>query len=136
MAINVLQKYFEVVDAEDTAVAYLAALAGGKYLYIPPAAVERVTERNDVTQFQDRAVGFPYGNIDGVAGVEHGASGRYVYRASHCLRIDYVIGRSEYAARGRQAHYRAVVCISPCELDGVKFLVAVLYLTGAVGDED
>ena len=39
-----LQKYFEVVDAEDTAVAYLAALAGGKYLYVPPAAVERVTQ--------------------------------------------------------------------------------------------
>ena len=75
MGIRRLQKYFQVVDAEDTAVAYLAALAGGKYLYVPPAAVERVTEGNDVTQFQDRAVGFPYGNIDRVAGVEHGASG-------------------------------------------------------------
>ncbi len=38
-----LQKYFEVVHAEDTAVAYFAALAGGKYFYVPPAAVERVT---------------------------------------------------------------------------------------------
>ena len=51
-----LEENFEVVDAEDTAVAYLAALAGEKYLYVPPAAVERVTERNYVTQFQDRAV--------------------------------------------------------------------------------
>ena len=45
-----LQKYFEVVHSEDTTVAYLAALAGGKYLYVSPAAVERVTEGNDVTQ--------------------------------------------------------------------------------------
>ena len=66
-----LEKYFQVVDAEDAAVANLAALAGGKYLDVPPAAVERVTERNDVTQFQDRAVGFPYRNIDRVAAVEH-----------------------------------------------------------------
>lgn len=38
-----LQKYFKVVNSEDTAVAYLAALAGGKYLYVPPAAVEVVS---------------------------------------------------------------------------------------------
>lgn len=47
LAIRRLQKNFEVVDAvdsEDTAVSYLAALAGGKYLYIPPATVERVTQ--------------------------------------------------------------------------------------------
>ena len=41
---EVSKKYFKVVDAEDTAVAYFAALAGGKYLYVPPAAVERVTQ--------------------------------------------------------------------------------------------
>lgn len=52
------------------------------------------------------------------------------------LRIDYVVGRSEYAGRGRQTHYGVVVCMSPRELDGVKFLVLVLYLAGAVGDED
>lgn len=51
-------EYFKVVYAEDTAVAYLAALAGGKDFDVPPASIERVTERNDVTQFQDRAVGF------------------------------------------------------------------------------
>jgi len=56
---GISKKNFEVVHTEDAAVAYLAALAGGKYLYVPPAAVERVTEGNDVTQFQDRAVGFP-----------------------------------------------------------------------------
>lgn len=52
------------------------------------------------------------------------------------LRIDRVVGRSEYAARGRQAHYRAVFCISPRELYAIKFLVAVLNLAGAVGDEN
>ena len=40
-----LQKYFKVIDTEDTAVAYLAALAGGKYLNVPPAAVKIVAER-------------------------------------------------------------------------------------------
>ena len=39
-----LQKYFEAIYAEDTAVAYLSALAGGQYLDIAPTAVERVTE--------------------------------------------------------------------------------------------
>ena len=54
-----LQKYFKVIEFEDIAVADFATFAGGKYLNVPPAAVGRVTERNDVTQFQDRAVGFP-----------------------------------------------------------------------------
>lgn len=44
MICEVSKKYFKVVDAEDTAVAYIAALAGGKYLYVPSAAVERVTQ--------------------------------------------------------------------------------------------
>lgn len=48
-----LQKNFEVVHAEDAAVADFPALAGGKYLDVPPAAIKRVTQRNDVTQFQD-----------------------------------------------------------------------------------
>lgn len=50
---GISKKYFEVIDTEDSAVAYLAALAGGKYLHVSPAAVERVAERNDVTQFQN-----------------------------------------------------------------------------------
>ena len=78
-----LQKYFKVIDTEDAAVANLAALAGGKYLYVPPASVETVSQRDSVTEFEYFAVGFPYGNIDRVAGVEHRASGGYVYRASH-----------------------------------------------------
>ena len=81
-----LQKYFKVIDTEDAAVANLAALAGGKYLYVSPASVETVSQRDAVTEFEDRAVGFPRGNIDGVAAVEHCASGGYVYRASHFER--------------------------------------------------
>lgn len=41
---GISKKYFQAVHAEDTAVAYLAAFAGGKYLDVPPAAVERVTQ--------------------------------------------------------------------------------------------
>lgn len=77
------EEYFEVVDAEDTAVAYLAALAGGKYFYVPPAAVEIVSERDTISEFEDRAVGFPHGNIDRVAAVEHCSGGGYVTRTSH-----------------------------------------------------
>lgn len=66
-----LKENFAVVDAEDAAVAYLAALAGGKYLYVPPAAVKIVSQGDTISEYQDRAVGFPYGNIDWVAGVEH-----------------------------------------------------------------
>lgn len=37
---GISKKYLEVVDVEDAAVAYLAALAGGQYFDIAPAAVE------------------------------------------------------------------------------------------------
>ena len=72
-----LQKYFKVVDTEDAAVANLAALAGGKQLDVPPASVETVSQRNAVTEFEDRTVGFPYGNIDRVTAVKHNAIGRH-----------------------------------------------------------
>ena len=80
-----LQEYFAVVDAEDAAVANLAALAGGKYLYVPPTSVKIVSQGDTISEFKYRAVGFPDGNIDRVAAVEHSASGRYVYRASHAV---------------------------------------------------
>ena len=60
---------------QDAAVAYFAALAGGKDFYVPPTAVKIVSQGDTISEFQDRAVGFPYGNIDRIAGVEHGASG-------------------------------------------------------------
>ena len=68
---EVSKKYFKVVDAEDTAVAYFAALAGGKQLYVAPASVKIVSQGDTISEFEDRAVGFPYGNIDRVAAVEH-----------------------------------------------------------------
>lgn len=71
-----LQKYFEVVYAEDAAVANLAALAGGKYLYVPPAAVERVTEGNDVTQFHDFPCLLPYKDVNGITTIQYVASSR------------------------------------------------------------
>ena len=48
-----LQKYFEVVHAEDTAVAYFAALAGGKYFYVPPTSVKIVSQGDTVSEFED-----------------------------------------------------------------------------------
>ena len=74
-----LQKYFKVIDTEDAAVANLAALAGGKYLYVSPASVETVSQRDAVTEFEDRTIGFPNGNIDSVAAVKHSASRGNVY---------------------------------------------------------
>ena len=72
-----LQKYFKVIEFEDIAVANLAALAGGKYLYVPPASVETVSQRDTISEFEDRTVGFPYGNIDRVTDVKHSAIGRH-----------------------------------------------------------
>jgi len=79
-----LKEYFKVVDAEDAAVADAAALAGGEQLDVAPTSVKGIAQRYDIAEFEYRAVGFPYGNIDRVAGVKHCASGGYVYRASHC----------------------------------------------------
>lgn len=50
---GISKKYFKVVDAEDTAVAYLAALAGGKYLDVPPASVEIVSQGDTISEFED-----------------------------------------------------------------------------------
>ena len=52
-----LQKYFKVVDFEDTAVADFAALAGGKQLHVAPAGVKIVSQGDTISEFKDRAVG-------------------------------------------------------------------------------
>ena len=66
---EISKEYFKVVDTEDATVANFAALVGGEYLYVPPASVETVSQRDAVTEVEDRAVEFSYGNIDRVAGV-------------------------------------------------------------------
>ena len=45
--------------------------AGGKQLYVAPASVKIVSQRDTISEFEDRAVGFPNENIDRVAAVEH-----------------------------------------------------------------
>lgn len=46
----ILNKYFEVVNAEDTAVAYLAALAGGKQLDVSPTSVKGIAKRDNIME--------------------------------------------------------------------------------------
>lgn len=45
--------------------------AGGKQLDVAPASVKIVSQRDTISEFEDRAVGFPNENIDRVAAVEH-----------------------------------------------------------------
>ena len=80
---EVSKEYFKVVDFEDAAVADFATFAGGKQLDVAPTSVKIVSQRDTISKMQYRAVGFPNGNIDRVAGVEHCSSGGYMYRASH-----------------------------------------------------
>lgn len=63
------KKNFKVVDSENTAVTDTATLAGGKQLDVAPPSVKGVSKRYDVAEFENRAVGFPDGNIDRVAGI-------------------------------------------------------------------
>lgn len=72
---EISKKYLQVVDAEDAAVADFAALAGGQYLDIAPAAIKIVSQRDAILQVENRAVRLPYMEVDRVTGVEHGASG-------------------------------------------------------------
>ena len=74
-----LEENFEVVNAEDTAIAYLAALPGDEQLHVAPASVKIVSQRDTISEFEDRAVGFPYRNIHRVAAVKHSASRSDVY---------------------------------------------------------
>ncbi len=66
---EISKKYLQSVYAEDAAVADSATLAGGKQLDVAPTSVKGVAQRYDVTQVEYRAVGFPDGNIDRIAGV-------------------------------------------------------------------
>ena len=82
-----LQGHFVAVDGEDADFADAADLAGGQYLDIASAAVKIVSQGDTISEFQDRAVGFPYGNIDRIAGVEHGAGRSDMNRTCHYLNV-------------------------------------------------
>ena len=69
--IELSKKYFKVIDFEDAAVADFATFAGGKQLDVAPTSVKIVSQGDTISEFEDRAVGFPYRNIDRVAAVEH-----------------------------------------------------------------
>ena len=81
---EVSKKYFKVVDAEDAAVADFAALAGGQYLDIAPTSVKIVPKGDTISEFQDRAVRFPYRNVDRVTAVEHCSGSRDMDGMCHC----------------------------------------------------
>ena len=65
------KKYLQSVNAEDAAVADAAELARGEQLDVSPTSVKGISQGYDVAEFEDRAVAAPYGEVDGVAGVEH-----------------------------------------------------------------
>ena len=68
---EVSKEYFKVIDFEDAAVADFATFAGGKQLDVAPASVKIVSQGDTISEFEDRAVGFPHGYIDRGAAVEH-----------------------------------------------------------------
>ena len=69
-----LEENFKVVNAEDTAIAYLAALPGDEQLHVAPASVKIVSQGDTISEFEYFAVCFPNGNIHRVAAVKHSAS--------------------------------------------------------------
>lgn len=55
-----LQKYFKVIDTEDTAVADFATFAGGKQLDVAPASVKIVSQGDTVTEFEYAPIRLPH----------------------------------------------------------------------------
>lgn len=108
-----LKKYLKRVYAENGRISYPTDFAGGKRLHIAPASIKIVSQGDTISEFKYRAVGFPYGNIDRVAAVEHGASGGYVYRASHQENVGLnlslnIPGDADKRTNGRLSSYRHV----------------------------
>ena len=56
---GISKKNFEVVHTEDAAVAYLAALAGGKYLYVPPTSIKIVSQGDTISEFEYAPIRLP-----------------------------------------------------------------------------
>lgn len=84
---GISKENFQTVNAEDAAVADFSHLAGLEQLDIAPTAIKGIAQGYDVAEFEYRAVGLPYGNIHGVAGVEHLPSGGDVNGTSHYVKM-------------------------------------------------
>ena len=125
-----------VQHAENTTISDFPKFSGGQQFDIAPTSVKIISYRYAIFIVDDGAVGFPNGNIDRVAGIEDVASGRDMYRASHWLRIDWVINRVEDAFRVRQFESGYRVGKLPSELDCVKFRVGIGDFRGEVCDEN
>ena len=88
------------------------------------------------TGFQPTSDKRRHANIDRVAEVEHRASGRYVYRASHRLRVNRVELAVEYAGSLGHRDIRQIISEAPCKLDGVKFIIAIRDFGSEVRNQD
>ena len=111
---GISKENFQTVNAENAAVAYFAHLAGLEQLDIAPATIKGVAQGYDVAEFEDRAVASPYGNIDGVAGVEHLPRGGDMNGAGHIQEKGNVYslrktpGEADRRTTGRLSAYRQV----------------------------
>lgn len=64
-----LEEYDLVVDKKNCAIANFPDFAGREDFDVPPTTIEVIAQRYNVMEVENRAVGFPYGNIDRVARV-------------------------------------------------------------------
>lgn len=87
------QENLAVIDTENADVSDFSYLTGREDFEILTAGITCalfIRERDYVMEVNDFAVGFPEGNINGVAGAKHGEHGVEVERVCH---VGYVNGR-------------------------------------------
>ena len=141
---RISKEYFQAVYAEDAAVSYLAALARSKDFDVAPTTVEWVTEWNDVTEFEDRAFGvlsplrYESGKSIAMWKYQWGRRSwamceRWIYVSSEPLWEYRIIWVVEYAGRGFELCFQAIIHKSPSEFYGVHLLVGVWQFRGEVG---
>lgn len=76
-----------------TNISYASAFAGSEDFDVAPASVKGISQGYDVAEFEYRAVGFPYGNIDGIAAVEHRSCRGDMYCVHRGIRLCEVLSR-------------------------------------------
>lgn len=76
-----------VVDGEYATISDFADLPRREQFYIASSGIKIVAKRDAIMQVKYFAVGFPNGNIDRVAGVEHGAGRSDMNRTCHYLNV-------------------------------------------------